>query len=178
MSKKSSSAIILGVIVLGVLAAVLFNKIYLKNSATSPSLVSQVPASNYQVAEPPVSSSSNETKAYPAVDVAALVSEFPPPNASKAANSAFYQKVAALAVDSATLDVTSCKPEPPVMLVHLNKAFTLQNNDTSVHKIVHTQFTLTAQPNSSQQVSPSFQGAGVYGYSCDGQPVGMFYVTQ
>lgn len=108
-----------------------------------------------------------------------LLKAYPGPNATDRQKADYNIKISQAAVTSSSFDVTGCNPNPVVLRLKPQNSLTLMNRDSVSHTISHgAVVNLTASANSERTVSVNFlPGPGIYGYQCDGQMKGLFYVV-
>ena len=80
--------------------------------------------------------------------------------------------------DAGLLNITNCLANPLVFTVHLGKTFAVMNNDLLPHVLSHTKFKVNLPAKATIQTNLDITAEGVYGYSCDGNNSGVFYVTK
>lgn len=94
----------------------------------------------------------------------------------------YSDKVAAVAVSSDVLDVSSCDPKPNIFRFELGKTVKIKNSDNVPHvlefgpqnKIIKL---YTAPANSVTEGVLAVTGAGIVGYRCDGNgPRGLLFI--
>lgn len=163
LQKIIISVLLVAVIIVGYL-------IYIKQS-TSPLEVNKVQYS----AEENTKNIDQESVSV-RIDISKLLSENPKSGASQDELTAFSAKVSSYAVDTTSVDVSSCLPNPAVARVNMGKAITFKNSDSLPHRLVNGKITIDIPANSSKAISPAFPSPGIYGYSCDTEITGIFLV--
>lgn len=150
-------------------------------SRLSPTLA---PAPNYVPPQtpPPIAASpslSPAVKRPSAEDLRVLV--FPGPNATPSEQKQHNDLVSRLAEMADVLNIRDCFPDPLVMKVLLKNTVKIYNPNATSHTIVRGSAKITVAGGETKTVKASglfSQGAGNYGYTCDGSPnvVGVFLV--
>ena len=110
------------------------------------------------------------------VNVSGLLAMNPGDGGTAEQLKSFSAKVSTYAVDTSTVDVTSCSPNPVVSRTKIKKPIVFNNSDTGSHKIINGNIIIDVPANGTKSVTPAFQGPGIYGYSCDSRIVGIFLV--
>lgn len=106
----------------------------------------------------------------------------PGPNATEAERQAHGQLVASSAVETKSIDLTSCQAKPLVSRFREGAEITLINNDPVPHVMVfNPSLTFPVPAKSSSKIKANFgYGPGIYGFGCDQSPmaVGMILLTE
>ncbi|MFZ2522239.1 MAG: hypothetical protein WAX44_00030 [Minisyncoccia bacterium] len=110
------------------------------------------------------------------VNVEKLLTLNPGSNATTEQLKSFALSVSSYAIDTTSVDVTSCSPNPAVSRVTMKKNINFVNSDSVAHKLINGKITIEVPAKGSKQVSPAFPGPGIYGYSCDTKMAGIFLV--
>lgn len=105
-----------------------------------------------------------------------LLNENPGANATQEQLKTWSAKVASYSVETSSVDVASCNPNPVVAKVTLKKPILFTNVDTVSHRLVNGDITIDVPAQGSKSVAPAFAGPGIYGYSCDTRITGIFLV--
>lgn len=178
----TSQKIIIAVLVVGILVLGFFiykvqqtplvvGEPVVNNTVNSPSVpnentpVSTVPASNNTVVATPAPSL-----------VETLLAENPGGGATQEQLKAWSGKVSSYSVETSSIDVANCSPNPAIAKVTLKKPILFTNVDSVAHKLVNGNITIEVPAQGSKSVAPAFAGPGIYGYSCDTRITGIFLV--
>ncbi|MEN9621834.1 MAG: hypothetical protein RLZZ67_268 [Candidatus Parcubacteria bacterium] len=172
--------IILGVLI--VAAAFLGFKIYQKQSLSSVSAPVKAPVKapvTAPVSKPVPVDPTKKLSEADKVEAKALLNS-PKPDATEAEKQAFVQRVYSSAVDTKTVNISSCTAKPTVSGVINDSDISFVNDDTVEHSIVFNADKIFKIPaNSSKIIKATFgMGVGIYGFGCDGSsgPAGMVVV--
>ena len=120
--------------------------------------------------------STNRLPTSPKLDINKLLAKNPGSGATASQLKSFSAEVSSYAVDTSSVEVTACSPNPAVVRVPLNKPISFKNTDSLPHKLVNGNITINVPANSSKSVTPAFAGPGIYAYSCDTKILGIFLV--
>jgi len=100
-------------------------------------------------------------------DIASLLESFPTFDSTQEEKNKFFANVKNAAKESDILDISRCKPNPPVLLLRSDKEFQIVNNDKVEHIITRggQQYSIPAGQAITIRAS-SFGTTGVLGYRC------------
>jgi plastocyanin len=91
---------------------------------------------------------------------------------------AWYDYVQEHQVITTTIDISSCKPEPRIVLASLASTITFTNKDDVPHQIYSSGGRLTVPAKSSAKFVVNFpRGRGVHTYACDRKQVGALSIN-
>lgn len=107
-----------------------------------------------------------------------LIADSPGADATSAQLADYSGRVFQASVESSTLDVTNCTPEPGVLRVKIGQTIKLKNQDPVTHKVTHGQFNFEALAKSETSVRFDVKSPGIYTYACDTRIVGIIMAIQ
>jgi hypothetical protein len=161
------------IVVLVVVALGLGLAIYSQSGLSLPKL--GLPTKN---ASPSATNKPTNIPTPTAAEKAAILT-VPGPNASASEKSAYFQLVAKFASPAGGIEVTNCDISPLVLLVKNNATYTIQNLDSTKHRIqVNDKHIYEVAANSTVQATADMGGAGIHGFFCDTntKPTGILFV--
>ena len=105
-----------------------------------------------------------------------------PEGATVEEKKSYFQLVKSVAVNTNTLDITGCNPNPLVLEVGYGEVVEIKNRDRVAHTLYHGGKTITIPGGGSRGVvATDFLGSagddGFPGYGCDDAQGGIFYVN-
>lgn len=115
------------------------------------------------------------------LDMSEIFKSFSSDNASVAERRKWQEQIASMAKESIVLDISRCSPEPVIIKMHKNSDIVIRNLDSVSHEIIHgpvqqPEIYVQVPGQSERPYALTFKNPGVYGYKCDNNRVGIFYV--
>src|SRR3989344_194825 len=106
---------------------------------------------------------------------------FPKDGASPDEIGAWHEYINGISTESPVLNITDCKPQPMVIRLKNNQNLQIKNSNNHPHNIYHgpkdnPELYIEVPAESQKHFKLDFLNQGIFGYKCDDQRVGIFFV--
>jgi len=119
------------------------------------------------------------TKSKTVLDIDSLAREFPTATSTSKERQDFDIKIRGLAKEANVLEIKNCQPNPQILHVKLHKSFKVKNLDDLSRTITHLpEVTVIVPGGQEREITADFSNVGIAGFRCDGNRVGIWYISE